>query len=54
MSKLIAAAKYLEGIAPSRDYQEYERHKKALQSIVDPASDLWIEVIKELTDRMFV
>lgn len=54
MNKFQEIAKYLETVKPSKSYEDYERHKKALKKLIGEESNMWIEVIQELCDRMWI
>lgn len=54
MNNITRVADYLKTVKPSKSYEDYERHKKALLEIADQDTDLWLEIVKELTDRMFL
>lgn len=52
MNKFRQIADYLSTVEPSKTYEDYERHKKAIDAIVGNDTNLWIEAIKDLLDRM--
>ena len=53
-SRFRMIANYLENVQPSKSYEEYEKHKNNLKKIISDESCMWLEVLKELTERMFI
>jgi hypothetical protein len=53
-SKFNLISDYLDGVKPSKNFEDYERHKSAIREIIGEDSCMWIEAITELCDRMWL
>ena len=53
-SKFKAVSDYLEKIEPSKDFKDYEFHKEKLRLMIGEETNMWIECVRELCDRLWL